>query len=269
MLVHQSDNSASNIYHTALYPTRRIKMHFHRGYELLYVMEGSAELMIDGIKQDLRTGEFAMLLSNQIHMLQVNDDSQVWVCGFSTDFLPDFHKKIKNYIGDNSVFRCDPLILQYLHKEVFPYDDYWGNVLDKHKLKGVLYLLCSAYLDSVSLSKRDRSQVDMMNMISDYIENNSSRKLSLQDVATELGYDYSYFSRLFRKIFAVSFPEFLNNFRCSTAVEMIRNTDLSLSAIAEESGFQSIRTFNSVFLRHMGMTPSQYIRQLKNKEEHH
>lgn len=266
MLIHQSDCSASNTYHTVQYENRRFNMHFHRGYEIVHAVKGCVELTVDGVAQKLEEGAFALVLSNQIHAVRTGEDSCMWVCGFSTDFLPDFHKKVQNQIGDRCVFFCDPQILQYLQKEIFPYEDHLGNVLDRYKFKGCLYLLCSAYLDSVQLSKRDRTQLDMMNTIYDYIEANYSRKLGLQDVATELGYDYSYFSRLFRKIFAVPFPEFLNNYRCGAAVKLIRNSDLSLAAIAEESGFQSVRTFNCVFQRHMGMTPSQYSKQLKTKE---
>ena len=268
MLVHQTDCSISNIYHAVHYQSRRFNTHFHRGYEIIHAVKGNVELTVDGSVQTVEEGMFALILSNQIHAICGSENSCMWICGFSTDFLPDFHKKVQNHMGDGCVFQCDPQILGYLQKEIFPYEDHWGNVLDRYKFKGCLYLLCSAYLNSVTLSKRDRSQMDMMNTISDYIENNYSRKLSLQDVATELGYDYSYFSRLFRKIFTVSFPDFLNNYRCGAAVELIRSSDLSLAAVAERSGFQSIRTFNSVFLRYMGMTPTQYSKQLKNKEEH-
>lgn len=268
MLVHQSECSVSNTYHAVQYQSRRFGMHFHRGYEIIHAVKGSVELTVDGVAQKLQEGAFALILSNQIHAVRTEKASHMWICGFSTDFLPDFHKKVQNQIGDTCVFSCDRQILQYLQKEIFPYEDHLGDVLDRYKLKGSLYLLCAAYLDSVSLTKRDRSQLDLMNTIYDYIEMNYDRKLGLQDVATELGYDYSYFSRLFRKIFLVPFPEFLNNYRCSAAVELIRNSELSLTVIAKQSGFQSIRTFNSVFVRHMGMTPSQYIKQLKNKEEH-
>lgn len=266
MLIHQSDNSVSNVYHTKLYHGIRIRLHFHRGYEIVHVLHGKAELTVDGKSEMLHQGDSAMLLSNQIHKLDVINGSSVWICGFSTDFLPDFHKKVKNCVGDEFVFHCDPLLLSYFEKHLFPYEDHEGKLLDKYRLKGALYLLCSVYLATVALSGRDRSQSELMNTISDFIEKNYSSKLNLQDVATELGYEYSYFSRLFRKVFSVPFPEYLNSYRCGAAVEMIRSTDQNLSAIAKKSGFQSIRTFNSVFQKQMGMTPTEYMKQLKNRD---
>lgn len=263
MLIHQSADSVSNTYHTVRYDNYRRRLHFHRGYEFIHVLSGQVELTVDEHQKILHAGEFACVLSNQPHSIYTIGDSLIWICCFSTDFLPDFHNKVKNCSGDSFVFWCDPLLLEFFRAQLFPYEDHEGNLLDLHKLKGSLHLLCNAYLNSVTLSERDNTRFELMNIISDYIEKNYSRKLDMQDVAAELGYEYSYFSKLFRKVFSVPFPDYLNNYRCSAAVRMIRSSEQNLLEISQKSGFQSIRTFNSVFLKHMGMTPTQYMKQFK------
>lgn len=264
MLIHQSADSVSNTYHTVRYPNYRRRLHFHRGYEFVHVLNGQVELTVDDHREILEAGTFACILSNQPHEIYSIGESLIWICCFSTDFLPDFHNKVKNCSGDAFTFRCDPLLLEFFRAQLFPYEDHEGNLLDLHKLKGSLHLLCNSYLSSVALSERDNTRFELMNIISDYIEKNYSRKLDMQDVAADLGYEYSYFSRLFRGIFGMSFPEVLNSYRCGAAVEMIRNTDESLSDIAEKSGFQSIRTFNRVFQKQMGMSPTEYTNQQKS-----
>lgn len=263
MLIHQSADSVSNTYHTVRYSNYRRRLHFHRGYEFVHVLSGQVELTVDDHREVLDAGTFACVLSNQPHAIYSQGESLIWICCFSTDFLPDFHNKVKNCTGDSFIFRCNPLLLRYFREQLFPYEDHEGNLLDLHKLKGSLHLLCNAFLSSVSLSERDNTRFAMMNIISDYIEKNYSQKLDMQDVATAFGYEYSYFSKLFRSIFSVPFPEFVNSYRCGAAVELLRKTDESLASVAKKSGFQSVRTFNYVFHKQMGITPTEFVKQLK------
>ena len=264
MLVHQSTDSVSNTYHTIRYHNYRRCMHFHRGYEIIYVIQGKIELTTDECRMALSAGDFACILSNQPHQLYTIGESYIWICCFSTDFLPDFHKKVKNCTADSQRFFCDSQLLHFLEEQFFPYEDPEGILLDRYKLKGALYLLCGAYLSSVTLSKRDNSRFELMNAIFNYVEKNYNRKLRMQEVAEYLGYEYSYFSTLFRRAFDIPFTEFLNSYRCGAAVEMLRNTDENIAAIAEKSGFQSVRTFNYVFQKQMGMTPTEYAKLLKS-----
>ena len=267
MLIHQSADSVSNTYHTARYLNYRWRPHFHRGYEFVHILSGQVELTVDDRRFVLQEGDFACILSNQPHRIYTQGDSLIWVCCFSTDFLPDFHSKMKNCVGDTAVFHCDPLLLQYFREQLFPFEDRDGILLDLHKLKGSLHLLCNAYLDAVELSDRDNARSTLMNIISDYVERNYSKNLDMQDVATEFGYEYSYFSKLFRSIFSMPFREFVNTYRCSAAVELLRKTDESLASVAMKSGFQSVRTFNYVFQKQMGITPTEYLKQLKASDK--
>jgi len=264
VLIHQSADSVSNTYHTIRYSNFRCRMHFHRGYELIHVMRGQIELTVDDRVELLDTGDFACLMSNQPHRVQTVGDSFVWICCFSPDYFPEFHKTVRGKVGAVSRFSCDPTILDFLHKNVLFSETYGGRKQDPFQLKGALHLLCGDYLRSTTLEKRDNTQYKLMNTISDYVAENYHRKLNMQEIAESLGYEYSYFSRVFRGVFGVSFPELLNSYRCSAAVEMIRDTDESISSIAEKSGFQSIRTFNSVFQKQMGMSPTEYMNQLKS-----
>ena len=50
----------------------------------------------------------------------------------------------------------------------------------------------------------------------------------------------------------------LNQYRTSYALELLRDSDLSLTEIAFESGFQSIRSFDHVFRQSLGRSPKDF-----------
>ena len=50
----------------------------------------------------------------------------------------------------------------------------------------------------------------------------------------------------------------LHNLRVSKARKMLTDTYASITDIAFESGFSSLRTFNRVFVKYTGKTPSDY-----------
>ena len=56
----------------------------------------------------------------------------------------------------------------------------------------------------------------------------------------------------------MNFAEYLNTCRYSAAVDGLLSTDKPITQVAMESGFQSTRTFNDVFLRKTGISPAQY-----------
>jgi transcriptional regulator GlxA family with amidase domain len=71
----------------------------------------------------------------------------------------------------------------------------------------------------------------------------------------------------FNKAFAVSFTDFLNDFRLDTALRLLDQTDMDIAQVAMESGFQSLRSFNSIFKTRIGKTPTSYrmpLKRLKN-----
>ena len=51
---------------------------------------------------------------------------------------------------------------------------------------------------------------------------------------------------------------YINKFRMERAAEMLRQTELSMTEIAERTGFSSSRYFSTTFKKYMGVTPTQY-----------
>ena len=266
MFVHQSDNSQgkymynSHIFHRVHWPA-----HFHRSLEFVYLFQGSFTAVIDGQVTILEPGDFLLCLSNQVHDYTAAPGSRFWIGVFSGDYVPEFEAAIKGKVGKTCRFRCDDTILAFLEKHILL--DFQSPIPPFHRLSAALNLLCGEYLQSVELVERDNSEYSLMNDICDYILSNFRNKLTLKDVAIALGYDYYYFSRLFRQTFGICFVDYLNACRCNAASNALRDTDKTITAIALDSGFQSVRTFNDVFLKSMGTSPAQFRKMLRQKTQ--
>lgn len=85
------------------------------------------------------------------------------------------------------------------------------------------------------------------------------------DLARELGVTESNLSKIVNVHFQKSVPQLLNAYRVEDAKHLLVETDADLATISEESGFNSVTTFNRYFKELTGVTPSEY-RNQKNGE---
>ena len=90
-------------------------------------------------------------------------------------------------------------------------------------------------------------------------------KLSLNDIAVEIGTNRTYLSDYLNHNLQKTFYEYVNEFRVKEACEMLDSmTDAdrkSMQEVAELSGFNSLSTFNRSFVKIVGMTPTAYSRK--------
>ena len=114
---HQPHNSMGNhAYNVFIYKDIEYKPHFHKNYEVIYVMEGQITCSINNNTQCVNEGEFALCLSNQIHAFKTEGHSKVWVGVFSEDFIHEFKKYQKGKTGIDFKFSCEKSIHNYLLK---------------------------------------------------------------------------------------------------------------------------------------------------------
>lgn len=78
------------------------------------------------------------------------------------------------------------------------------------------------------------------------------------ELARELRVGEAHLSRLVNIYYGKTIPQILNEFRVKDAQRLLKETDASIQNIFEESGFNSITTFNRVFKDLVGEAPNQY-----------
>lgn len=91
-----------------------------------------------------------------------------------------------------------------------------------------------------------------------YLAENYQQKFSLGEVAAQFYLSPYYLSRLFRRVTGQSIVDYVNGCRIEAAQRLLENTELSISAVAEQTGFSTAAHFRRVFHDLMGVGPLQY-----------
>ena len=91
-----------------------------------------------------------------------------------------------------------------------------------------------------------------------YIEAHSPEKFSLKRISGALYVNGSYLLRQFKAHTGKTLLEYHNAVRCERAGALLRDTDMSVSAVGAAVGFVSSAHFSHVFKKVTGQTPTAY-----------
>ena len=92
-----------------------------------------------------------------------------------------------------------------------------------------------------------------------YLDSN----LRLSDLAERLSISSNHLSQILNQELKVSFFDFVNEYRIKDARDRLldpRNRHLTILGIALEVGFSNKTSFNRIFKKHTGVTPSQFVK---------
>ncbi|WP_129731972.1 response regulator transcription factor [Ectobacillus funiculus] len=91
-----------------------------------------------------------------------------------------------------------------------------------------------------------------------YVSINLEKKISLEEVASYLFLNPSYFSRLFKKEVGETFVEYVTKMKVSRAKELLEQTADSVGKICERLGYDNQSYFIKIFKNYVGVTPIEY-----------
>lgn len=240
--------------------------HFHEDYEVVYVISGQFEYTADGHTEILREGDFGLILPNQVHSCHCEEKVHVWFADFSADLVNTFTYDMRGKKGRTHRFngnntRAQELLAPYLsefdecNEEQFIYS---GRIDCKYDAQSVLYAIVSEFVWQVEIVPDDTPSDILISRVAKYIQDHFRENITLSSMATDLGYDRFYLSRLFNQVFRMNFRQYINSCRIAHAKQLMLETQNSITDIAGECGYQSIRTFNHAFYSLNGVTPSAF-----------
>lgn len=222
--------------------------HIHRTFEVMIVMRGMVETVIDDVSYVMKPGDCAVIFPMQHHRFSVNTESSVKICLFSTDFIPEFEQETHGKIP------IDPIFSMNIGDLRFPAE---SDMLD---VRTFFYKLCLYIKKEVKTRERiqpaDRCSAVEKVMI--YVDENYEHDCALRSVAKELKYDYTYLSKLFKATTGCTFNEHVNRIRIDRVCYMLNESDIDITSVAIAVGYTSLRTFNREFKKIIGITPTQY-----------
>lgn len=97
-----------------------------------------------------------------------------------------------------------------------------------------------------------------------YVEENYNKDISLTDAASHMGFNESYFSRIFSKELGKSFINYITDIRMRKAKYLLTNTDKMIYEVAEAVGYENSEYFNRIFKRVEGCTPKEFKKRVND-----
>lgn len=141
------------------------------------------------------------------------------------------------------------------------YEARGNEFLHAVEMAGELHLTISCFIRGTGQGgkgqgvKKDGSYVQKA---MEYIEANYSYPITVEDVAGYVGISRSHLFREFKEEADTSPKEYLSEYRLKQACYLLASSDLSMTAIANSTGFDNSLYFSKVFKKKMNVTPSAY-----------
>lgn len=99
--------------------------------------------------------------------------------------------------------------------------------------------------------------------VKEYVYEDLARSPTLREAATVARMEMHYFCSFFRDKTGVTFTTWMDHVRVQGAVSLLASKNYTISQVAEEVGYRSIRTFQRAFKRHTGMSPSAFKKEIR------
>ena len=92
----------------------------------------------------------------------------------------------------------------------------------------------------------------------DYIDQNMGENIKISDIASYVGIDRSYLTKVFKKTMDLSPQEYLVNVRMNKAASLLTATSLPMHQISEQVGYNNPLAFSKAFKQKFGASPTNY-----------
>ncbi len=249
--------------------------HVHPYYEIFYLLNGDCTFFIDHNIYKLSQGDLVIVPAGTIHK------STFPTQGYSDRFVVCFREKslnwIKEVIGEEMVKDClktgiisipekrRDYVEAIINKMIF--ENEGQDILSPAFIRTSLIELLLFIIRCQKFEQNVVKEIDVDNQliqeVATYIYNNYSKRLSLDDMANKFHISKSYLSKKFKRVTGFGFKEYIVNIRIKNACKMLLDTDMTITDIAFECGFNDSNYFGDAFRHVKGVSPNKY---RKNKE---
>lgn len=253
--------------------------HKHAFFEMLYVIEGHCEQVINGKTQHLEAGDLCLLAPNIEHGIRVFDSSIVInILIRHSTFEDIFLHAIRDrsrlslfFLGnlfENSAIRA--LLYRTENEETlrnYILDMYAEQTMSDSFSDRIICSLLTIFFaqltrkytpfDEMSALKEKKSPYadEMIAYILDHYQT-----VTLNDLADHFHFAVPYCSKLVKTITGSSFSDLITRIRLQRGENLLSHTQTPIAEIAEMIGYKNPETFIRAFERIYGMSPSQYRR---------
>lgn len=239
-----------------------VPKHWHRSVEILFVLSGAVNVVIDDHSFSLKRTDIIVINAHSTHELY-SDGAELLAFQMNlakSHFFEEYKDRYYDCCscGDTDNPRFD--YLRHLLARLIKENSIGENKLVSHSVIALLLneLLVNFQVPQPENINTKKHALQQMTQITDYIGAHFREGLSLADVAEEFHFSQSYLSRFFKQVIGVTFSSYYNTIRLDSAVNEMLSSKESISTIALNNGFPNARAMVALFKAKYGMLPSEY-----------
>lgn len=98
-----------------------------------------------------------------------------------------------------------------------------------------------------------------------YISNNIDQSIKCEDIAGIVLLNPDYISRIFKRKTSLTITKYIARERIKIAQELLTNTEMKVSTIAEKLGYTNFSYFAKTFKKHTKINPYDYKQKMNQK----
>ena len=117
--------------------------------------------------------------------------------------------------------------------------------------------------EGVVISPEEQFLQKVIGLIEEHV---TDEKLSVEFLAEECSMSRATFYRKMEQLIGESPSDFIRTYRLKKATQLLKNTNLYISEVAHQTGFKNPKYFTRIFQKEFGVTPTEYLNNIKNEE---
>ncbi len=255
-------------------------LHDHDCFELAYVVKGSAIQNLNGTTAEVSQGAYFIIdhgsshnyknckqlkLINCLFMPEVVDASLGNCISFDELMRISMIRYYKNYPDwtpvNNIFYDEDKKVLHLLEEMMDEYNrkEVGYQEIFRGKLIEILLLTMRKGIQNkkgFSIRAYDKSQL-ILDAVA-YLEKHYKNKAPLSRFCEEKHYSIQYVSKQFKKETGITFLEYLQKVRIKRSCDLLIGSELSVTEVAYEVGYDDLKYFQEIFRKIVGMSPREY-----------
>lgn len=231
---------------------RTIKTHWHDFFEIEFILSGGGKYVVDGNSYDIEPNMIFFATPVNFHAIYAADTVLLNIMFDGNMCSSSFLSKLIDTPNGIAVKASD--------EDANFYKTLIGELIKSQNdisfCKSVMNCIIAKL--ARESGRGANKKISASQKASLYILENFRQRLTLDDVAAYVGLAPTYFSRVFSEEIGVSFKEYLNSLRLGHAQNLISFSDMTISEVCSESGFNDYANFIRRFKERYGVSPGRY-----------
>jgi len=243
--------------------------HQHDDFELACLLTGEGRCWWEAGVYPLEPGRLYVIPPQTQHMMQYDasephslyhiyfrsEELETLYETYGVDLKPYFQRFFSAAIGNELRARLDYALSSYNRANHSAID----QAIQRTLVQCVLLTLAKQIGGAAEAETKPAPP--LVQRVLEYIARHCEEPLTLETLSERFRCSKSYLCRLFRQCTGQTVVHYANGMRIQNACRLMEQTNLSLSAVSQLCGFNSLAYFDRQFRQFTGQTPTEYARQ--------